>query len=1502
MEREESGTRTVNDKEMTSLVHMETIEERGDLLNQQCSNCDGNLARHWCLDCYEALCGDCVTAHRRVTLTRSHRLLNQPCNDDRFRPPIKFCKLHPPEPLRLFCFTCNHLTCRDCQLLAHKNHRFSFASEAVDGLRKKLDACMQPIRAQMEASRKSLQDMEMRLKVLARSELHLTNSLQEVFRSLSELLKARLERLTREIQTIYDLEREMIKGRMLKVKELQEGHRSVREAADKAQNSRDLLVVLRCVEQVTSQVKDLKDQDLSPPSNMVYLKVTTDRQTVESMIRFGKLLLSWVPFCVSKEFKESVEPHPASSTSSPTSQPLTSSPTSQPLTSSIIQPLMSSSISQPLTSSSIIQPLTSSSTSISQPLTSSSIIQPLTSSSNIQPLTSSSIIQPLTSSSTSISQPLTSSSISQPLTSSSISQPLTSSSISQPLTSSSTSISQPLTSSSIIQPLTSPSTSISQPLTSSSIIQPLTSSSISQPLTSSSIIQPLTSSSISQPLTSSSISQPLTSSPTSQPLTSSSISQPLKSSFINQLLTSTSKTSNGISGPASCPVSLTTSSSLDSSNLLTFSSKIIPQTGTSREAASNQQRPPLLSLSDLVPPLVCPSPPPGPSTRTGKSSGAKSLPASAEPSSSGSLSSQVRLPPSSTCPPPSKSHVSITPNALVSSVCPSSSSLTFVVPLSSSFSSSNVLDPVPTCLIGSRSQSTSEPLGPPLVIAPTNYRLLHQFLDNQNPPPPLFVSSSLQVSPLSCVPPASEPPPFRASTTSGSDSIRINILSKSQLMSESEPLCRRWFTPGMWDIVPTVSLRSSSSAGPIASSVRRQNHKASSSSRTPSASTQVGHHVSSHTTISTSSASVQKDHPNLSQSIVQWVNVNRPEFILPTQAVPSNVMQKDTQQLHLPAPQTAAPPSSSSTVGTDSTLPPSGGAFFLAAVPQTQTPILVTDQKRSTHSRCAASDHQLLLDQNPASSPSHFNDQHQDLSLDKTTSVSKPGTAESGETRIEEDVSSPVTPDIQPTSEFTNPAEEKSPPEDHEVKPSVHPGDTQLYGGLFSPISSEDELFSKDPEESNPAEECFILKESEDIQPHGEPFSPVSSEDRLTTINPEETKPSERPEAGEFEWATSESEEMKPYSPISSVDEIITPEETRPAGRLFTEVQPATNTPDEDRVGLFPPVSSEDELSFPFTKAADLKLNISEMSDRDTEAPQSLQTRQRAFVLAHMQPRVSLMRLPVSLTDRTRLLPSFEVVLGDDDNIIHLKEPHVSNVSDEDSDVTEDFTKSGSSDSPMSVEVLSCSACLSPSASKICSMCGRGYHVDCHVPPVGPDIWSEWICSLCQDLSDPSDPYSSDRPKSLQGTGLSPLDQRRCETLLLHLKVEGCRRFSELDLWSDVVLISERLTHHRPPPYQTAAQLVSDLWTLFLDSSQSEELEKLQQSFLKKLKETLGAELPASLLVAPTSDKASGEGPSCSVSGTEMPREQGDFKDVRKRLRDFLGLKFSSASKRTKKH
>lgn len=232
-----------------------------------------------------------------------------------------------------------------------------------------------------------------------------------------------------------------------------------------------------------------------------------------------------------------------------------------------------------------------------------------------------------------------------------------------------------------------------------------------------------------------------------------------------------------------------------------------------------------------------------------------------------------------------------------------------------------------------------------------------------------------------------------------------------------------------------------------------------------------------------------------------------------------------------------------------------------------------------------------------------------------------------------------------------------------------------------------------------------------------------------------------------------------------------------------------------------------------------------------------------------------------------------------------------------------------SPDSPITLEILACSVCASPGTSIICSACGRGYHRDCHVPPVGLDFWSEWACSLCQNLSDPSDPYSTER---LQHTSLSLQSLRRCESLVLHLKVEVCSRCSQFGGLSRLKSISDRLTLRRPPPYQTATELVSDMWTLFKDASQDDELQKLRESFRMKLVETLSSELHPSLLTAPNSNPQTAAG---HASRSQRGREDESLKlekaeglipeskleDFRKRLRDFLDLKGSPGPKRRKR-
>ncbi|KFP76502.1 Transcription intermediary factor 1-beta, partial [Apaloderma vittatum] len=49
-----------------------------------------------------------------------------------------YCAVHEREPLALFCDTCDALTCRDCQLGAHKDHQYQFLEDAVRNHRKTL--------------------------------------------------------------------------------------------------------------------------------------------------------------------------------------------------------------------------------------------------------------------------------------------------------------------------------------------------------------------------------------------------------------------------------------------------------------------------------------------------------------------------------------------------------------------------------------------------------------------------------------------------------------------------------------------------------------------------------------------------------------------------------------------------------------------------------------------------------------------------------------------------------------------------------------------------------------------------------------------------------------------------------------------------------------------------------------------------------------------------------------------------------------------------------------------------------------------------------------------------------------------------------------------------------------------------------------------------------------------------------------------------------------------
>uniref|UniRef100_A0A8C4MP05 Transcription intermediary factor 1-beta n=1 Tax=Equus asinus TaxID=9793 RepID=A0A8C4MP05_EQUAS len=108
--------------------------------NQQCcTSCEDNApATSYCVECSEPLCETCVEAHQRVKYTKDHTVRSTGPAKSRDGERTVYCNVHKHEPLVLFCESCDTLTCRDCQLNAHKDHQYQFLEDAVRNQRKLL--------------------------------------------------------------------------------------------------------------------------------------------------------------------------------------------------------------------------------------------------------------------------------------------------------------------------------------------------------------------------------------------------------------------------------------------------------------------------------------------------------------------------------------------------------------------------------------------------------------------------------------------------------------------------------------------------------------------------------------------------------------------------------------------------------------------------------------------------------------------------------------------------------------------------------------------------------------------------------------------------------------------------------------------------------------------------------------------------------------------------------------------------------------------------------------------------------------------------------------------------------------------------------------------------------------------------------------------------------------------------------------------------------------------
>lgn len=139
---------------------MEVPSSTMEKSSQLCMSCDDNTeASGFCVECVEFLCVTCIDAHQRVKFTRDHTVrqiteMSSEAMGASTQKPV-FCDVHKQEPLKLFCETCDRLTCRDCQLLKHKDHNYQFLEDAYKNHKEHLES----MTYQLQEKKKAIEDV-----------------------------------------------------------------------------------------------------------------------------------------------------------------------------------------------------------------------------------------------------------------------------------------------------------------------------------------------------------------------------------------------------------------------------------------------------------------------------------------------------------------------------------------------------------------------------------------------------------------------------------------------------------------------------------------------------------------------------------------------------------------------------------------------------------------------------------------------------------------------------------------------------------------------------------------------------------------------------------------------------------------------------------------------------------------------------------------------------------------------------------------------------------------------------------------------------------------------------------------------------------------------------------------------------------------------------------------------------------------------------------------------
>ena len=166
-----------------------------------CELCSGAKVEAFCRQCAEFICSDCVRSHRKMKTFATHKVVTlQELKEGGAKgiplkeAPPPMCKDHD-EQLKIYCFDCNHLICRDCIIRDHAGHKFEFVKKSAPQYKKTVKESLAPlakIQTNISAATREVEMVEREVSVQQKA---VAATIKHSFKQLHEILLKREKQL-----------------------------------------------------------------------------------------------------------------------------------------------------------------------------------------------------------------------------------------------------------------------------------------------------------------------------------------------------------------------------------------------------------------------------------------------------------------------------------------------------------------------------------------------------------------------------------------------------------------------------------------------------------------------------------------------------------------------------------------------------------------------------------------------------------------------------------------------------------------------------------------------------------------------------------------------------------------------------------------------------------------------------------------------------------------------------------------------------------------------------------------------------------------------------------------------------------------------------------------------------------------------------------------------------------------------------------------------------------